>query len=197
MQIPQHKKCGRCNVIFPSDCFYKNKGRSDGLTSYCKSCHTDSCTQRVKEIRLAAITKLGSHCAHCGYDKDVRALQIDHVNGGGRKEIRAIANSERYYKKVLSDTTGSYQVLCANCNQIKKFDMDEGRYRSGNLQPSSDEDASTVVTRKRGVQPGSTRNLNMSGKLKDFKERNPEAWAERNRKISESRKGNKYPRNNK
>jgi hypothetical protein len=28
-------------------------------------------------------------------------------------------------KKVLADTTGSYQLLCANCNWIKKSENNE------------------------------------------------------------------------
>ena len=62
-------------------------------------------------------------CRSCGYDADVRALQIDHVNGGGVKEHRKIG-SQGISQRVLTHTE-DYQLLCANCNWIKRFDMDE------------------------------------------------------------------------
>jgi hypothetical protein len=46
-------------------------------------------------------------------------LQIDHVNGNGSKERKNITLS-LFLKKVLADKEGNYQLLCANCNFIKK-----------------------------------------------------------------------------
>lgn len=48
---------------------------------------------------------------------DRRCLQIDHVRGDGSKERKG---AESYYLKVLNDETGRYQLLCANCNWIKR-----------------------------------------------------------------------------
>jgi hypothetical protein len=73
--------------------------------------------RRVEIIRL-----LGGKCVKCGFS-DIRALQIDHLNGGGCKEYQAARNSYDYYRKILEKVkAGSkeYQVLCANCNTIKK-----------------------------------------------------------------------------
>lgn len=74
-------------------------------------------------VRIAAVKKLGSKCVKCGYT-DPRALQIDHINGGGTKEHREIGNG-RVYKKVLKNTDG-YQLLCANCNWVKRWNNGEG-----------------------------------------------------------------------
>ena len=62
-------------------------------------------------------------CAHCGI-QDVDVLQIDHVNGGGNKQRRALGNNGsgipfyRWLKK--NGFPDDYQVLCANCN-VKKW----------------------------------------------------------------------------
>ena len=34
-------------------------------------------------------------------------------------------NIYQYYKNILKDITGKYQLLCANCNFIKSFENKE------------------------------------------------------------------------
>jgi hypothetical protein len=79
-------------------------------------------TQALKAIFLV----FGNKCGKCGFDNPL-ALQIDHINGGGGKEKR---NGNRwYYKKILAEITSGnprrYQLLCANCNWIKKKSSDK------------------------------------------------------------------------
>ena len=71
------------------------------------------------ELRLRVLNKYGNSCIKCGFS-DYRALQIDHVNGGGGKEIKKFKVRGEYYQHLLTDKTNNYQLLCANCNQIKK-----------------------------------------------------------------------------
>lgn len=79
------------------------------------------------KVRLKILELLGSKCRHCGFS-DWRALQIDHVNGGGRKERReggySSLNPSAYLKKILK-TPRKYQLLCANCNSIKRHENRE------------------------------------------------------------------------
>jgi len=78
-------------------------------------------------LRSAALAFLGGKCVKCGFS-DERALQIDHINGGGRKEFLEI-HAHGIHKKIL-ETPGSlseYQLLCANCNWIKRVENHEGR----------------------------------------------------------------------
>lgn len=85
--------------------------------------------RRVRtEFRLKVLQKLGNKCKKCGFG-DWRALQVDHVNGGGVKEVNVVLKSNRakFYKVVLEDTTGKYQLLCANCNWIKRYENNEFR----------------------------------------------------------------------
>ena len=77
--------------------------------------------------RMAIITKLGGKCVRCGFT-DWRALQVDHINGGGTKERRQAISMRRYYKAILASIevqTGEYELLCANCNQIKRYEDGE------------------------------------------------------------------------
>jgi hypothetical protein len=87
-------------------------------------------TERQQRIRTQIIQKLGGVCVQCGFS-DIRALQIDHILGGGNKELQ---NGKRgglmYYYKVLRDRTGLYQLLCANCNWIKRCEQKESLGRN-------------------------------------------------------------------
>lgn len=51
-----------------------------------------------------------------------RTLHIDHVNGNGHKERQALKSRWAYSRKILHDTEGLYQILCANCNNIKRLE---------------------------------------------------------------------------
>jgi RNase P subunit RPR2 len=89
---------------------------------------------RRSELRLEIIHLLGNRCSNpncavIGGMTDIRALQIDHVNGGRSKERRGRAGAdEMYYKHILEQIkAGSkdYQLLCANCNWIKRYEKNE------------------------------------------------------------------------
>lgn len=70
-------------------------------------------------------------CQSCGYDKDWRCLQIDHIHGGGKHDTRtssAVTNlwALRNWVGTYPDAAKAmYQVLCANCNWIKRFENGE------------------------------------------------------------------------
>jgi hypothetical protein len=86
-------------------------------------------------LRLAILNKFNNKCVKCNFN-DPRALQVDHINGGGRKELinkfglkegfrSGGVNIFKYYKHVLKDQQNKYQLLCANCNAIKKIQNKE------------------------------------------------------------------------
>lgn len=70
---------------------------------------------------------LGGECSKCGFS-DFRALQIDHVNGNG--SLEKVRNGKRFYEKVMrsyDNDENEYQILCANCNWIKRHEKNEVR----------------------------------------------------------------------
>lgn len=79
-----------------------------------------------RQQRIKLIEQLGGVCVRCGFS-DFRALQIDHVNGGGLKDIRSFTGPRTYYKLVQKTNIGQYQLLCANCNWIKRYENNENR----------------------------------------------------------------------
>ena len=102
-----------------------------------RSEHKDRYDNRIKqwnrERRYKLLVLLGGvKCGFCGFD-DFRALQIDHINGGGNKERKLSKQAGRkyeidQYKDITKDITlakKKYQILCANCNWIKKYTNNE------------------------------------------------------------------------
>lgn len=80
--------------------------------------------RHLAKLRMKVFEKYGFKCVRCGYDRDLRALCIDHVHGHGNKEHREIGMN-KFLNKVLTDNEGNYQILCANCNIIKKYENHE------------------------------------------------------------------------
>ena len=123
------KQCRTCKKIKSITAFYvQSYGRGNYLE--CKSCYNklrateeyrNKARQYQLKTRIAALNVLGGlYCVHCGYDKDVRALQIDHVQGNGALERKKFRNNALHLKIIKGQVNlKEYQVLCANCNRIK------------------------------------------------------------------------------
>ena len=74
------------------------------------------------------IERLGNRCVKCGFT-DKWALQIDHIHGGGKKDVKRFKSTNAYYNHILNisdeDLFKKYQCLCANCNWIKRRENKE------------------------------------------------------------------------
>jgi len=88
---------------------------------------------KARDYRKQAVLALGNKCVQCNFS-DTRALQIDHINGGGSRERKERNYKGDFHRHVLASFMAGenkYQLLCANCNWIKRFD--EGEYRVGGI----------------------------------------------------------------
>lgn len=93
------------------------------------------CSSSRKTMRRKVLHLLGGKCIKCKFS-DSRALHIDHINGcpcpssqrskhgeSGMGLLRKILNGKKDISK--------YQILCANCNWIKRFENGEhGNYKN-------------------------------------------------------------------
>ena len=95
-----------------------------------KRCHAISRQKRVAKQRVEILEILGCKCAKCGFN-DERALAIDHkFGGGGTKERETIGGGYySYVLKKIKNGNEDYQILCFNCNQIKKIENNEERLK--------------------------------------------------------------------
>ena len=143
---PGLKQCEKCTEI----CRKSRKKWRDNNLRFARDLECASTLKRRKALKEAVFIKLGNKCANpaCRWlnedgsmgCKDRRALQIDHVQGGGLKELKKLYEF-KYLKTVLADATGKYQLLCANCNWIKRHVRKE--VPNGSQHPSWMEEATS------------------------------------------------------
>jgi hypothetical protein len=91
---------------------------------------------KVQAQRRTLLKKLGGKCASPGCCwlesddtlgcRDLRVLQIDHINGDGAQDrLKSGGKGIKVLRRALKDTTGRYQILCPNCNTIKSLENHE------------------------------------------------------------------------
>jgi len=128
-------ECGKICVV----------GRAKTCSKECSNIHRKKTSskwqnERRRNLRKKILELLGNKCSNpnClvpGGCVDIRCLQVDHINGGGCKEVAIY--KEDYIRHLYSELlkgTDKYQLLCANCNTIKKVEKKEiitGSFYSG------------------------------------------------------------------
>jgi hypothetical protein len=123
----------KCLVI---ECNKQHRINGEQLVKgYCKNHYKniiakDNDKNRYTRLRNTLINALGGKCIYCGI-KDRRCLQFDHINGHGRQQLGkqfgvTSGNSVYlYYINNIEEFKSTYQLLCANCNIIKKIENHE------------------------------------------------------------------------
>jgi hypothetical protein len=141
--VKKSKYCPKCKKWYAaSTSFYANRSRRDGLATYCKSCHNEVSIAEAQSVRLRAIEHLGGVCLHCGYSANVQALTFDHINGDGYLERKlGIRPSNARLSQQILDGRDDIQLLCCNCNQIKKVANEEmGDRLRASVEPDPEHD---------------------------------------------------------
>ena len=69
----------------------------------------------------------GFVCSKCGYD-DPRALQIDHIFSNGKEMPLQKNTIIQYYLENPDIADEELQILCANCNWIKRAENYEAKH---------------------------------------------------------------------
>lgn len=125
------KVCFKCKRRKPVATFRNDKSMRDGKRSYCRPCERVDMARYMREYhrrtRAKVLELFGNKCAHCGFS-DHRALQIDHVNDDGWIERHKKFSSIVFLRRILKEGTEGYQLLCANCNWIKRYEVNEAQF---------------------------------------------------------------------
>lgn len=91
-----------------------------------RACYNRGMNKEVEkkfELKIKVLTHYGNGkctCVICGFD-DLRALSIDHIDGGGGEHRRKMGYSTIYRWLVVNDYPEGYQTLCMNCQFIKRY----------------------------------------------------------------------------
>lgn len=101
--------------------------------------HSVAIKARKREYHQKCKTTVFTHycngeieCKKCG-EKDTRCLNLDHVNGGGRRHQRQ--TSGIYRDIIRRNFPGGFQILCQSCNWIKMYENEEVK-SNGRNNPS-------------------------------------------------------------
>lgn len=135
------KKCKKCSEIKDVVNFSKTKRYKDGFHIYCKPCRVK--LQRVvflknPETQRSYKRKWNKNlknqvfeyycdskefkCMKCGFS-DIRALTLDHIEGQGNKHRKDVGYVYRWVVK--NDFPEGFQILCMNCQFVKKYENKE------------------------------------------------------------------------
>lgn len=129
------KRCTKCKDLKSLNNFHKHHTTHDGHHTICIKCRRAQAVRDLYKVnpRERIVKLLGNRCCRCGFS-DVRALQIDHVNGGGTRDRARLKGAIAYYIHIERNlNSGLYQLLCANCNWIKRVENGEHLTRTGRL----------------------------------------------------------------
>lgn len=116
--------------VYRSRYYEKNKRRLLGNKHTYNATHRPQLRETEKayrkRLRDAVLVLLGGVCVRCGFS-DRRALQIDHIKGNGFIERKILQTLPALCRKILrmNDPSREYQILCANCNWIKRVENEE------------------------------------------------------------------------
>jgi len=150
---PKHSKCQEClNKAKKIDKRKYIQRVTNGLCVKCgktfngKGTRCNKCVSKISDTqlrhRIKSRLEVMVHycggkpkCQCCGED-EVRFLEIDHINGGGRKQRTTLGgggcNFYRWLKK--HHYPKGFQVLCMSCNG--------GKARNGGVCPHKDKSSS-------------------------------------------------------
>jgi hypothetical protein len=109
----------------------KNSGWPEGYQVFCENCIFIQVGRgrwySLKEQVFQHYSKKKiPECAQCGF-KDIRALSLDHVEGGGRKQMKELGLTKaskwyEYLKVHDYPKRPKLQVFCMNCQFIKEYE---------------------------------------------------------------------------
>lgn len=113
------KQCRTCKILLDETTTFKSF--IDYGINLCRNCEYKYTREQYIENRLLIIKKLGEKCECCG-ESNTQLLSIDHINGGGNIEKKAL-RGKSYLKKLkhMTDIKTKYRCLCYNCNYCIGF----------------------------------------------------------------------------
>lgn len=92
------------------------------------------CVSALKQEIISQYSNGELWCAQCGFN-DIRALSLDHINGEGAKHRRSLScgRGSKFYQFLRREgfpMKQELQVLCMNCQWVKRYTNSEQRISS-------------------------------------------------------------------
>lgn len=123
-------KCRKCNIELMERNWEKSLQK---IKMYlCHDCHIKNVRKNRLKVRkevLSFYSKGTMKCNRCGFS-DERVLSIDHIfgHGGHQKQSNNITSGDGFYRWLIKNNfPEGFQVLCMNCQWIKRRENKEER----------------------------------------------------------------------
>lgn len=113
--IPDFKKCPKCNEIKSSDCFYFRRQKTE-LATYCKTCSNSKTLQRQIKFKIKCIEYKGGKCIICNYDKCIGALEFHHIDSS-KKDFGIGDRKLSSFNEEIKNELDKCILLCSNCHR--------------------------------------------------------------------------------
>lgn len=98
-------------------------------------------TKFYQQRKQRIVYAMGGQCALCGYNKNIQALEMHHINPD-EKEFTFSKTQEYHNWEELSKEMQKCVLLCANCHREVHYPQDGEEF---NLQSSYDEEKSNEI----------------------------------------------------
>jgi hypothetical protein len=95
----------------------------------------NACSRHHRKLKEKLCSIYGTKCCNpnCKWQNedgsfgcaDIRILQLDHKQGGGYNSRKGISSTNYYRQAIKNPDTEKYQMLCPNCNWIKRVERKE------------------------------------------------------------------------
>ncbi len=120
-------ECGKELLISKFRVYIEKRNGKTYTRTTCIKCERKYQNERNLNLKLQVINHYGSRCSCCD-ESNIDLLVMDHVNGGGTKQVEELGGHHNFYRwLVRNNFPPGYQVLCWNCN--------DGREVSGGICP--------------------------------------------------------------
>jgi len=83
-------------------------------------------SENVRQARRNLLKEMGNRCVRCAC-AEYEALHIDHVHDDGHKTWGSRGGSRLLYFKIIRQQPDRFQLLCANCNWLKRLESKSGQ----------------------------------------------------------------------
>lgn len=134
-ELQRHRE-KRKNFTFAELEYERERGRTNVLRNKLKI---------INHYTNGEMRCMNSDCEVPGGAKNIWALSIDHINGGGRKHAEEIRRSgSNFYAWIIKNNyPNNLQCICMNCNTIKKVQEKED-YRTRQFRRNLEEERKSV-----------------------------------------------------
>lgn len=131
------KTCSHCKRVKPFSEFYKRTPPKLGYQHWCRSCLVVSRLRLMKSLKEKILDRLGRKCVgkFCRWASEDGTLgcthpdllHIDHVKNDGKdKKDHYQTNFSAYFRRLIAlpeqELKENFQVLCPNCNWLKRLE---------------------------------------------------------------------------